>query len=75
LDLTGHEKFMQALENVAEKSSLSIRTIALQQLYDLLMHHTTMPDFVDERKIPLMNIVEKSVREGNNRLPSILLIT
>jgi hypothetical protein len=65
-DLTGQEKyeekFMQALENVAEKSALT-RTNALQQLCDLLMHHY-MPDFVDERKMTLMDIVEKSVKRG-----------
>lgn len=81
--LTGQEKyeekFMQALENVAEKSAPT-RTNALQQLCDLLMHHY-MPDFVDDRKMTLMDVVEKSVKRGKGaeqtfaaNLASLLLV-
>jgi Interferon-related developmental regulator (IFRD) len=64
--LTGQEKneekFMQALESVSEKSAQT-RTNGLQQLCDLMMHHY-MPDFVDDRKMTLMDVIEKSVKRG-----------
>ncbi|XP_011191458.1 interferon-related developmental regulator 2 [Zeugodacus cucurbitae] len=56
------EKFMQALENATEKSAQT-RTTALQNICEILMHRY-MPDFVDDRKVTLIDCIEKSIRRG-----------
>lgn len=56
------EKFMQALENATEKSAQT-RALALQSICEILMHRY-MPDFVDDRKVTLIDCIEKSIRRG-----------
>ncbi|XP_073822685.1 interferon-related developmental regulator 1 isoform X1 [Musca autumnalis] len=56
------EKFMQALENATEKSAQT-RVLALQSICEILMHRY-MPDFVDDRKVTLIDVIEKSIRRG-----------
>ncbi|KAH8283613.1 hypothetical protein KR018_009401, partial [Drosophila ironensis] len=59
------EKFEKALEQATEKSAQT-RVQALQAICELLMHRY-MPDFVDDRKMTLMDFVEKSVRRGKGQ--------
>lgn len=59
------EKFLQALDLASEKSAQT-RCQALQTICELLMHRY-MPDFVDDRKMTIMDIVEKSVRRGKGQ--------
>lgn len=56
------EKFIQALENATEKSAQT-RALALQSICEILMHRY-MPDFVDDRKVTLIDCIEKSIRRG-----------
>ncbi|XP_055372177.1 interferon-related developmental regulator 2 isoform X2 [Condylostylus longicornis] len=56
------EKFIQNLENATEKSAQT-RALALQALCEILMHRY-MPDFVEDRKITLLDVIEKSIRRG-----------
>lgn len=56
------EKFMQALENATEKSAQT-RAQALQSICEILMHRF-MPDFVEDRKVTLIDCIEKSIRRG-----------
>lgn len=56
------EKLLQALENAIEKSAQT-RTNAIQSICDILQHRH-IPDFVEDRKITIMDIVEKSLRRG-----------
>lgn len=56
------EKLIQALENATEKSAQT-RVNALQVIAEILSHRF-VPDFVDDRKITIMDIIEKSVRRG-----------
>lgn len=56
------EKLLQALENATEKSAQT-RTTAVQAICEILQHRH-IPDFVEDRKITIMDIVEKSVRRG-----------
>ncbi|CAD7086247.1 unnamed protein product [Hermetia illucens] len=56
------EKFMQALENAQEKS-VQTRVQALQTMSEILMHRY-MPDFIEDRKITLIDAIEKSIRRG-----------
>lgn len=56
------EKFSQALENATEKSAQT-RALALQSICEILMHRY-MPDYVDDRKVTLMDCIEKSIRRG-----------
>lgn len=56
------EKFMQALENAGEKSAQT-RIQALQSLCEILMHRY-MPDFIEDRKVTVMDAIEKSIRRG-----------
>lgn len=53
---------MQAMENATEKS-VQTRTQALQTLCELLQHHY-LPDFIDDRKVTITDIIERSVRRG-----------
>ncbi|KAH8306657.1 hypothetical protein KR044_005611, partial [Drosophila immigrans] len=59
------EKFEKALEQATEKSAQT-RVQALQSICELLMHRY-MPDFVEDRKMTLMDFVEKSVRRGKGQ--------
>ncbi|KAL7741861.1 hypothetical protein ACLKA6_012078 [Drosophila palustris] len=59
------EKFEKALEQATEKSAQT-RVQALQAICELLMHRY-MPDFVEDRKMTLMDFVEKSVRRGKGQ--------
>ncbi|XP_030240336.1 interferon-related developmental regulator 2 [Drosophila navojoa] len=59
------EKFEKALEQATEKSAQT-RIQALQAICELLMHRY-MPDFVEDRKMTLMDFVEKSVRRGKGQ--------
>lgn len=56
------EKFAQALENATEKSAQT-RAQALQALCEILMHRY-MPDYIEDRKVTLIDIIEKSIRRG-----------
>lgn len=56
------EKLIQSLENAIEKS-VQTRVQALQQICEILMHRY-MPDFIEDRKITIMDIIEKSLRRG-----------
>lgn len=56
------EKLVQAIENATEKSAQT-RVIALQAMSDTMMHRF-LPDFIDDRKITIMDIIEKSIRRG-----------
>ncbi|GAB0095872.1 Interferon-related developmental regulator [Sergentomyia squamirostris] len=56
------EKFAQAMENATEKS-IQARVSALQAACEILMLRF-MPDYVDDRKITLIDIIEKSLRRG-----------
>ncbi|XP_016945325.2 interferon-related developmental regulator 2 [Drosophila suzukii] len=59
------EKFEKALEQATEKSAQT-RVQALQAICELLMHRY-MPDFVEDRKMTLMDFVEKSIRRGKGQ--------
>ncbi|KAH8323425.1 hypothetical protein KR067_008614, partial [Drosophila pandora] len=59
------EKFERALEQATEKSAQT-RVQALQAICELLMHRY-MPDFVEDRKMTLMDFVEKSIRRGKGQ--------
>lgn len=56
------DKLLQAIENATEKSAQT-RTQAIQTICDILQHRH-IPDFVDDRKITIMDIAEKSLRRG-----------
>lgn len=73
------EKLLQSIENATEKSAQT-RTQAIQTICDILQHRH-IPDFVDDRKITIMDIVEKSLRRGKgaeqewaSRLAPLLII-
>lgn len=73
------EKLMQAMENATEKSAQT-RTLALQNICEILMQRY-MPEFVDDRKITLMDLAEKGVKRGKGpeqavaaRLAALLII-
>ncbi|XP_030381218.1 interferon-related developmental regulator 2 [Scaptodrosophila lebanonensis] len=59
------EKFEKALEQSTEKSAQT-RVQSLQAICELLMHRY-MPDFVEDRKMTLLDFVEKSVRRGKGQ--------
>jgi hypothetical protein len=56
------EKLLHAIETASEKSTQT-RVNALQAMCEIFMHHY-MPDFVEERKITILDIVEKSLKRG-----------
>lgn len=56
------EKLLQSIENATEKSAQT-RTQAIQTICEILQHRH-IPDFVEDRKITIMDIVEKSLRRG-----------
>jgi hypothetical protein len=59
------EKLLQAIENASEKSQQT-RTQALQVIAEIFMHHC-MYDFVDERRVTIMDIIEKSLKRGKGQ--------
>lgn len=70
---------MQAMENATEKSAQT-RTTALQSICEILMQRY-MPEFVDERKITIMDLLEKGIKRGKGpeqahsaRLAALLII-
>ncbi|XP_055307678.1 interferon-related developmental regulator 1 isoform X2 [Sitodiplosis mosellana] len=56
------EKLLQSIENASEKSAQT-RVQALQIITEILQHRH-IPDFLEDRKLTIMDIVEKSVRRG-----------
>lgn len=56
------EKLLQAIENASEKSAQT-RVKALQDITEILQHRH-IPEFLEDRKLTIMDIVEKSVRRG-----------
>lgn len=73
------EKLLQAIENSSEKSQQT-RTQALQTMSEVFMHHY-MYDFLDERRVTITDIIEKSLKRGKGqeqalaaKLAAILLI-
>lgn len=56
------EKLLVALDNATEKS-VQTRVQALQSICEVLMHRY-VPDFIEERKLTILDIVEKSIRRG-----------
>ncbi|XP_058128195.1 interferon-related developmental regulator 2 [Anopheles ziemanni] len=56
------EKLLQAIENASDKS-LQTRINAFQTINEVLVHHY-IPEFIDDRKVTLMDAVEKSLRRG-----------
>lgn len=67
-ELTTNERYedrlVQAIENASEKSAPT-RVTALQNVCEILMHRY-MPEFVDDRKITLLDCIEKSIRRGKS---------
>ncbi|KAG5673882.1 hypothetical protein PVAND_003889 [Polypedilum vanderplanki] len=59
------EKLMMAIENASEKSQQT-RINALQAMSEILMHHC-MYDFIDERRITIMDLIEKSLKRGKGQ--------
>lgn len=58
------EKMLQLIENCAEKSA-KIRIPALKSMCEI-MQHRYFPDFIVDRKITVIDIIEKSLRRGKN---------
>lgn len=56
------EKISTALENAIEKSAQT-RTSALQEICKILSHRY-MPNYLDDRKITIIDCIEKSIRRG-----------
>lgn len=59
------EKLMQAIENASEKSQQT-RVQALEVINEIFMHHC-MFEFIDERRVTVMDIIEKSVKRGKGQ--------
>lgn len=59
------DKLLQAIENASEKSQQT-RTQALQVMIETFMHHC-MYDFLDERRVTIMDIIEKSLKRGKGQ--------
>jgi hypothetical protein len=59
------EKLMAAIENASEKSQQT-RTQALQVMNEIFSHHC-MTDFVDDRRVTVMDIIEKSLKRGKGQ--------
>jgi hypothetical protein len=59
------EKLMQAIENASEKSQQT-RTAALQVITDVLSNHF-ISDFIHDRKVTMMDIVERSLKKGKGQ--------
>uniref|UniRef100_A0A182Y507 Interferon-related developmental regulator N-terminal domain-containing protein n=1 Tax=Anopheles stephensi TaxID=30069 RepID=A0A182Y507_ANOST len=56
------EKLLQAIENASDKAQQT-RINAFQIINEVLVHHY-IPDFLEDRKVTLMDAVEKSLRRG-----------
>ncbi|XP_055605266.1 interferon-related developmental regulator 2 [Uranotaenia lowii] len=56
------EKLLQAIENASDKS-LQTRINAFQAINEVLVHHY-IPDFIEDRKMTLMDAIEKSIKKG-----------
>lgn len=56
------EKMLQLIENCAEKS-VKVRIPALRSMCEI-MQHRYFPDFIIDRKITIIDIVEKALRRG-----------
>jgi hypothetical protein len=56
---------MQAIENASEKSQQT-RTQALQVMNEIFMHHS-MYDFIEERQVTILDIIEKSLKRGKGQ--------
>lgn len=56
------EKMLQLIENCAEKST-KIRVPALKSMCEILQHRF-FPDFIIDRKITIIDMIEKSLRRG-----------
>lgn len=56
------DKMLQLIENCAEKS-VKIRIPALRSMCEI-MQHRYFPDFIEDRKITIIDIAEKSLRRG-----------
>jgi hypothetical protein len=59
------EKLLVAIENASEKSQQT-RTTALQSICEILMHRC-MYEFIDERRITILDLVEKSLKRGKGQ--------
>jgi Interferon-related developmental regulator (IFRD)/Interferon-related protein conserved region len=59
------EKLMQAIENASEKSQQT-RTQSLQVMNEIFAHHS-MFDFIEERRVTILDIVEKSLKRGKGQ--------
>lgn len=73
------EKLLQSIDNATEKSAQT-RAQAIQAICEIFQHRY-IPDFVEDRKITITDIIEKSLRRGKGneqewaaRLAPILLI-
>lgn len=59
------EKLMQAIENASEKSQQT-RVNALQVMNEIFMHHSLF-DSIEERRVTVMDIIEKSLKRGKGQ--------
>jgi Interferon-related developmental regulator (IFRD)/Interferon-related protein conserved region len=59
------DKLMQAIENASEKSQQT-RVQALEIMNEIFMHHS-MFDFIDERRVTIMDIIERSLKRGKGK--------
>lgn len=58
------ERILQSIENAMEKSAKT-RVEALATICEILQHRY-IPDFIEDRKVTLLDIIEKSLRRGKN---------
>lgn len=58
------EKLLQSIENATEKSA-ETRTLALRTITEALQHRH-VPEFIEDRKITIADMIEKSLRRGKN---------
>lgn len=59
------DKLMQAIENASEKSQQT-RVQSLQVMNEIFMHHS-MYDYIEERRVTVMDIIEKSLKRGKGQ--------
>lgn len=59
------EKLVQALDNATEKSAQT-RIQALESILELFMHRF-VPEFVEDRKLTILDVIEKSLRKGKGK--------
>lgn len=58
------DRLAQAIENASEKSTQT-RVAALQSICETMMHRF-MPEFIEDRKVTLLDCLEKSIRRGKS---------